>query len=138
MIRRTISKAYQINLSKQIRGELLKNEDVLLTVCPEGIIVSPLAEKKTDVNQYSVKAKFNRFGRLYIPYHILQAAKIERNVTVEFRGDGSLLLSPEGCFCVICGSDKNLRKIGRDQMICEGCLKKAAKEEGIVVEKNIE
>lgn len=127
MFRRAITVTGGINISRQIRGPALKR-DVLLKVCPEGIIVSPWCPQddiEAEGDTYMVKSSFNQYNRLYIPHNLCEAAHIGRFVQVTYRPDGTLLLTPDqGDFCMMCGSEKDLQKIGRDQLLCYSCIEK--------------
>lgn len=132
MFRRAITVTGGINISRQIRGPALK-EDVLLTVCPEGIVISPCGVdgKAEEGNAYQAKSYFNQYNRLYIPKNLTEAAHIGRIVKVTYRPDGTLLLSPDqGDCCMLCGSVEDLHQIGKDQLVCRTCIEKIYKSSG--------
>jgi hypothetical protein len=122
-IQRVVSCTGTINVSPHIRGELLKGDDVLLTLTDGGILISPYREGEVREQTYSVKAKFS-VGRLYLPVRFLNEANIKRWITIKIQSNGNLLLVP-GERCMICGSRKDLYSYNADQQICWGCLKRA-------------
>lgn len=114
-----------VTISPFIRGEMLKEDEVLLTLKQGGILISPYRDGDEVAQNYCTKSKFSN-GRLYLPSAMLTATRIKRMVTITIQEDGTLLLEP-GERCLICGSRKNLHYFNADQQICQDCLRKAVR-----------
>lgn len=126
MIKRGVTNIGLVSVGRQVRGTEMDG-DVTLQVTDEGIVVSPFYSSAT-VNTGDTPhiTRFDQYNRLKLPAEMRRAAKIKKRVEISLEGN-SLIITPAIDVCIVCGSQKNLKKFSDDKFICETCRKKMLK-----------
>ena len=71
---------------------------------------------------YSVKRKIDSLGRIVLPIELRRALDLECDDEVVIRiEDEKIVIEPLDESCIFCGSDRNLRKIGK-YYVCQNCV----------------
>lgn len=123
---RTITRLRQICISRRIRGAEMEGQ-VLVYADGTSIVIAPL-EHAPKPGVYCMTAHFDQFNRLTIPNAVIQQAGLAGTVEVAVNENGTMTLLPAAeNTCMICGDNRELRRVRGDKYICSACIRESKK-----------